>query len=58
MSETTEKRKRKPNYSDEEMIRMIKAVHDRKSLLAKFNRNITAKSKQLQWLEVTEEVET
>ena len=43
-------KKRRPNFSDEELHAMIAAVQQRKTiLLATFGNNVTAKSKNSAW---------
>ena len=50
-------KKRRPNFSDEELHAMIAAVQQRKTiLLAKFDNNVTAKTKNLECEAVVREV--
>ena len=50
-------KKRRPNFSDEELHALIAAVQERKtSLLAKFDMNVTAKTKNSEWEAVAREV--
>ena len=48
-------KKRRPNFNDEELHAMIAAVQQRKTiLLAKFDNNVTAKTKNSAWEAVRE----
>lgn len=49
--------KRRPNFSNEEVIALATAVKERQGiLLCKFDNNVTAKTKAVQWQEVTDSV--
>ena len=52
-----DKKKRQPNFTETELLSLITAVAEKKIVLfAKFNGNITAKSKLMAWQYVTDAV--